>query len=74
MRPRALTDEAIARIHQIEEARRAVPTRQQLADELGVSKSLVDKVAKGYTYSPRETLTTLQIDKLAHSLVHIEEA
>lgn len=61
MRPRALTLEAIARIRAVEAARRAIPTRKQLAAELGVSKSLVDHIAAGHGYKvvPRETPTML---------------
>jgi hypothetical protein len=62
MMPRKLTDEGRKRIHVVEMARRSLPTRKQLAAELGVSKSLVDQTAKNYNkvVVPRETRTKLQ--------------
>ena len=43
--PRKLTKEGLARIRAVEALRKTIPTRKQLAEELGVSKSLVDHAA-----------------------------
>jgi hypothetical protein len=60
--PRKLTEEGLTRIRAVEMARRSLPTRKQLAKELGVSKSLVDHAAKNcnQVVVPRETATKLQ--------------
>jgi hypothetical protein len=62
MMPRKLTEEGIARIRAVEVIRKAIPTRRQLAAELGVSKSLVDHAATSCNpvVRSRETTTKLQ--------------
>lgn len=45
MNRRKLTAEGLARIQAVENTRRSIPTRRQLAIELGVSKSLIDRAA-----------------------------
>lgn len=50
MNPPKLTAEGLAYLRAVEEARLAIPTRQQMADELGVSKSLIDHVANNCNY------------------------
>jgi hypothetical protein len=62
MTPRKLTEEGLARIRAVEAIRKALPTRRQLATELGVSKSLVDHAATSCNpvVRSRETTTRLQ--------------
>lgn len=63
--PRKLTDEVLARILAVEAARKAIPTRAQLAIELGISKSLVDQTAKKLQLTvPRETSFKMQHDSI----------
>lgn len=57
---RKLTEKALTRIREVEIARRAVPTRKELAKELGISKSSIDQIAKKLQSVPRETTTKLQ--------------
>lgn len=64
MMPRKLTSEAIARIEAVEAARKQVPTRERLARELLISKSLVDQVATGrYRHKPVPRGTEDQTDQ-----------
>lgn len=70
MMPRKLTPEVVARIKAVEAERRSIPTRDELARELEISKSLVDQVASGrhrYKEVPRETPTLLEIVSLQMS-------
>lgn len=62
MMPRKLTEEGLQRIRAVEALRKSLPTRRQLALELGVSKSLIDHAARNYdqVVISRETPTRLQ--------------
>jgi len=60
--PRKLTEEGLAWVRTMEAARKAIPTRQQMADKLGVSKSLIDKAVRNsnQVVISRESATKLQ--------------
>jgi Mn-dependent DtxR family transcriptional regulator len=47
--PRKSTEAVLTRIREVEMARRAIPTRAQLAKELGLSESMVNKIASKMT-------------------------
>jgi Mn-dependent DtxR family transcriptional regulator len=56
--PRKSTEAVLTRIREVEIARRAVPTRAQLAKELGLSESMVNKIASKMTVSVNDLIET----------------
>jgi len=66
MRPRRLTDEQVARIRAIVAARKALPTLEQLASEMGLSRTAIENIVAGRCYRdvPRGMLQITQIDEL----------
>lgn len=59
MRPRKLTVEQVTRIRATISERRAMPSNGDLARKFGVSKRLIDDIASGAAYVPRETVIKL---------------
>lgn len=59
---RKLTEKILTRIREVEMLRRSVPTRRELAIELGISKRSVDEAARNCNEVtvPRGTSTKLQ--------------
>lgn len=68
--PRKLTEEMLARIRAVETARRAIPTRAQLAQELGVSESLVNQTARKLHFAPAEITSKTQLDYIELGLAN----
>jgi predicted RecB family endonuclease len=64
-----LTEAKLARLREVEMARRAIPTRRQLAKELGVSQSLLNQVARKLHSVPRGTNSKMQLDIIELVLV-----
>lgn len=73
MMPPKLTQAMLDRIRSVEALRKTVPTRQKLANELGVSKSLVDRAVRNCNQVVRsiETTTELQNERVQECLVEL---
>jgi len=59
--PRKLTEEILARIREVEAMRRAIPTRAELAVELGISESLINQTARKLHFVPSEIGFKMQV-------------